>query len=232
SGRFGDLLHVDDPAQLAVIRRVAESRAEYRPETEAERVRAQMFTYQVDSSREALSYEEFLARLEASPECAGELGELADVLAARSRLDERPVPGLEDVPLQLHGSYRIREILTAVGFLTAGRRTPFQAGVLGLRDRRTELLFVTLDKSSGFHDRIAYHDYAVSPTRFHWQTQNSAGPDTPSGRRDIESRTNGWAFQLFVRVKTAEPYRVCWPGLLAVRDAGRGVRRSWGVWRG
>jgi hypothetical protein len=131
---------------------------------------------------------------------------------------------MEDVPLQLHGSYRIREILTAVGFLTAERRTPFQAGVLGLRDRRTELLFVTLDKSSGFHDRIAYHDYAVSPTRFHWQTQNSAGPDTVSGRRYIESRTNGWTFQLFVRVTTAEPYRVCGPVYLASPEDVSGDR--------
>jgi hypothetical protein len=40
---------------------------------------------------------------------------------------------------------------------------------------------VTLDKSEGYHDRIAYHDYAISPERFHWQTQYSAGPDTPAG---------------------------------------------------
>ena len=59
------------------------------------------------------------------------------------------------------------------------------------------ILFVTLDKSEGYHDRIAYHDYAVSAERFHWQTQNSAGPDTLSGQRYLESRTNGWQFQLF-----------------------------------
>jgi hypothetical protein len=48
----------------------------------------------------------------------------------------------------LHGAYQVREILTAFGFLTADRYTPFQTGVLALRDRSTELLFVTLDKSS------------------------------------------------------------------------------------
>ena len=83
--------------------------------------------------------------------------------------------------------------------------------MLALQARRTELLFVTLDKSAGFHDRIAYQDYAVSPERFHWQTQNSAGPHTKGGRRYIESATNGWGFQLFVRVRKSDPYRACGP---------------------
>ena len=51
--------------------------------------------------------------------------------------------------------------------------------MLPLTRRKTELLFVTLDKSEGYHDRISYHDYAISAERFHWQTQNSAGPDMP-----------------------------------------------------
>ena len=81
---------------------------------------------------------------------------------------------------------------------------PFQAGTLSLLIRKIELLFVTLDKSEGYHDRIAYHDYAISAERFHWQSQNSAGPDTPGGRRYLESATNGWQFQLFVRPRKGE----------------------------
>jgi hypothetical protein len=211
SRRFGDLLHIDDPAQLRLAARVSESPRDFVPETEDDRVRAQMLTYQVDSGHQPLSSSAMLERLGQFPNCAKELGELAGVLSARSRLDERRVPGLEDVPLQLHGAYRIREILTAAGYLTAIRRTPFQAGVLALPDRKTELLFVTLDKSEGFHDRIAYHDYAVSPKRFHWQTQNTAAPDTKVGRRYVESPANGWRFQLFVRAHKADAYRVCGP---------------------
>ena len=224
SRRLGDLLHVDDPAQLAAMRRVAEAPARYVPNTSDERMRAQMLTYQIDSGRQPLSYESMLARFAAHPACAKELGELADVLAARSRIERRSLPQLEDVPLQLHGAYRIREILTAVGYLTADRRTPFQAGVLALQDRRTELLFVTLDKSEGFHDRIAYQDYAVSPERFHWQTQNSAGPHTNAGRRYLESATNGWTFQLFVRVRTSDPYRACGPVRITSADDITGDR--------
>jgi len=163
-------------------------------------------------------------RLASLPECATELQEFAALRSTQSRLDPHPIPGLEDVPLALHGAYRIREILTAVGFLTSERRTPFQAGVLPLAGRKCELLFVTLDKSDGYHDRIAYHDYAVSPNLFHWQTQNAAGPDTAAGKRYINSGQNGWTFQLFVRTRKDQPYRACGPVVLAGPDAISGDR--------
>jgi hypothetical protein len=214
SRRFGDLLHVDDPSQISLMKRVAETRAAYAP-TGEDRIRMQMLTYQVDTSREPLAQETFLEQLAAAPACAEELGHLADILEARSRVRPLSVPGMEDVPLQLHGSYRIREILAAVGYHTASRRGPMRAGVLPLDDRKIELMFVTLDKSSGYHADIAYKDYAISPSRFHWQTQNAAGPDTPAGRRYVESRTNGWRFQLFVRLTKSDPYRVCGPVYIA-----------------
>ncbi len=170
-----------------------------------------MLTSQVEATGGALPYEAWLERSATLPECSRELAELAVLLLSRSRIDARPVPGLEDAPLQMHAGYRSREILAAVGYHTGVRRGPLRSGVVPLTDRRTELLFVTLDKSEGFHDRIAYHDYAVSDRRFHWQTQNSAGPNGKAGRRYLESRANGWAFQLFVRPTQADAYRVCGP---------------------
>ena len=71
------------------------------------------------------------------------------------------------MPLCLHAAYGVREILTAVGWLTAERRSPFVSGVLPLAGRKTELLFVTLDKSDGYHDPIAYQDCAISAERLH-----------------------------------------------------------------
>jgi hypothetical protein len=135
---------------------------------------------------------------------------------------------LEDTPLVLHAGYGIREVLTAVGWLTADRRTPFQAGVLALAARRTELLFVTLDKSEGYHDRIAYHDYAISTERFHWQTQNSAGPDTTAGRRYLDGEREGWQFQLFIRARKGDAYRACGPVL---KESAEGDRPMTIIWR-
>lgn len=212
SRRFSDLLHIDDPERIDLLRKVGEPAADYLPQGERERRLLQMFAYQVDAlQHQTGSGEDFLKRLHAHPEVRAELAEIGEVLEARSSVLHKAVPGLEDVPLCLHASYGIREILTATGWLTAERRAPFQAGVLALRDRKVELLFVTLDKREGYHERIAYRDYAISAERFHWQSQNSASPDTTAGRRYLESPANGWSFQLFVRRTKGETYRACGP---------------------
>ena len=140
---------------------------------------------------------------------------------------QRAIPGLEDCPLCLHAAYGVREILTAVGWLSAERRTPFQAGVLALHERKVELLFVTLDKREGYHAKIAYHDYAISAERFHWQSQNAAGPQTPAGRRYLESPGNGWGFQLFVRTAKGQPYRACGPVVLEQAEGSKPMSIRW-----
>ena len=229
SRRFGDLLHVDDPRRLDVM--AAAGARQGRPEAlDAHgELGRQMLAYQIDGRHEqAAGHEAFAERLARHPAIASELVELSDLLQARSTLGTNAVPGLEDTPLCLHAAYGAREVLTAVGWLTAARRAPFQAGVLPLASRKTELLFVTLDKSEGYHDRISYHDYAVSAERFHWQTQNSAGPDTPSGRRYVEGLTNGWQFQLFVRPRKGDAYRAC--GRVTLESA-EGDRPMSIVWR-
>ncbi|MBI5314453.1 MAG: DUF3427 domain-containing protein [Nitrospirae bacterium] len=226
--RFPDLLHYNDPEQIHLLMRISEPAVHYQTLTDRERCRLQMLVYQVDGQHHQTGGgEAFLARLSQTPEIYTELGELGGVLQARSNLRFRPVPGLTDVPLCLHASYGIREILTAVGWLTAERRTPFQAGVLALPNRKVELLFVTLDKSEGFHDRIAYRDYAISTERFHWQSQNSAGPDTPAGRRYLESPDNGWSFQLFVRRGKGDPYQACGPVTIEKAEGEKPMSIEW-----
>lgn len=226
--RFSDLLHLDDPGRTDLLLKVAEPGAAYQPQTDRERCLLQMLAYQVDGqSQQSGSGERFLYRVQRSPDHCEELVEIGEVLQSRGLLRERPIPGLEDFPLCLHAAYGIREILTAVGWLTADRRTPFQAGVLALHDRKTELLFVTLDKREGYHERIAYHDYAISAERFHWQSQNSAGPETMAGRRYLESPGNGWRFQLFVRAAKGKPYRACGPVTLERAEGSKPMSIYW-----
>jgi superfamily II DNA or RNA helicase/HKD family nuclease len=229
SRRLGDLLHVDDPRRLDVMRLVGSQQGLLPVLSEKDALGVQMLAYQIDGRHEqAAGYEAFNQRIARHPCIAGEMVELSALLQARSTLGAYALPGLEDTPLCLHGAYGAREVLTAVGWLTASRRAPFQSGVLPLTGRKTELLFVTLDKSEGYHDRIAYHDYAISAERFHWQTQNSAGPDTPGGRRYLESVTNGWQFQLFVRSRKGDAYRAC--GRLTLESAA-GDRPMSIIWR-
>jgi superfamily II DNA or RNA helicase len=230
SRRFGDLLHVDDPRRLDLMAAVGAGHNGQPQTLDAKGALAtQMLAYQIDGRHEqAAGHAAFVERLERHPAIAAELVELSGLLQARSSLGANAVPGLEDTPLCLHAAYGAREVLTAVGWLTAARRAPFQAGVLPLTSRRTELLFVTLDKSEGYHDRISYHDYAISAERFHWQTQNSAGPDTRSGRRYLESSINGWQFQLFVRPRKGDAYRACGR---VTRESAEGDRPMSIVWK-
>ncbi len=228
SRRFGDLLHLDDPRRLDAMVAVGTRYSNLPTSDVMDALSVQMLAYQIDGRHEQVAGPDaFIRRVQCDPAIAAELVELSEVLQARSTLAMKALPGLEDTPLCLHGAYGAREVLTAVGWLTAMRRAPFQAGVLPLSSRKTELLFVTLDKSEGYHDRIAYHDYAVSADRFHWQTQNSAGPDTPSGRRYLESSTNGWQFQLFVRMRKGEAYRACGRVLLESADGNRPMSILW-----
>jgi superfamily II DNA or RNA helicase/HKD family nuclease len=228
SRRFGDLLHVDDPHRLDLLQSIGASGARSGQNTPETALTSQMLAYQIDGRHDqAADHNAFLARLEAHPVICDELAELAGILQARTSLPFIRVPGLEDNPICLHSAYGVREILTATGWWTASRRPSFREGVLRLPERKTELLFVTLDKSEGYHDRIAYHDYAISAERFHWQTQNSAGPDTMSGRRYLESPGNGWQFQLFVRARKGDAYRACGRVSLEKAEGDRPMSLIW-----
>lgn len=227
SRRLSALLHVDDPLRIAVLTDPLATVGEARESREG--VLVQMLAYQIDSQHAQVgSGDQFVERLTRHPSVLEDLRELAPLLAAHTPFDQhRPVPGLEDTPLCLHATYGIRELLSAVGWLTSEKRIPFQAGVLALEGRKTELLFVTLDKRKGYHERIAYRDYAISPDRFHWQTQNAAGPATMAGRRYLESSTNGWTFQLFVRPEAGDPYRACGPVVLEQAVGEKPMSITW-----
>lgn len=228
SRRAADLLHVDDPVRLAMLERLPSLLDSSHCINKNEGALLQMLAYQIDGRHERTSDPaSFLARLGSNAPVVEEMAELGRWLETSSSLPRTPLPGLEDTPLILHARYGVREVLTAVGWLTADRRAPFQAGVLPLPQRKTELLFVTLDKSEGYHDRIAYRDHAISADRFHWQSQNSAGPDTPAGRRYLDSAVNGWRFQLFVRMRKTQPYRACGPVVLESAEGSRPMSIQW-----
>ena len=223
--RFADLLHSNDPLALRLWRELGPRlRGD---DTNARRI--QMLAYQLfPRITDRMSSEEFVARLEAQPYLREELGELSELLAARTELPVRQIPGFpEEWPLLLYGRYEIREILTAVGWLTESRRTPHQSGKVAIDEQKIECLFVTLDKTEGYHDRISYHDYAISPEIFHWQTQNNVGPDTPAGGRYIESPENGWRFFLFVRENKEAAYCALGPATKIHIEGDRPMSLHW-----
>ena len=229
--RFAALLHSNDPAQLSLMESLASSVLDEVGLDGSAAARLQMLAYQIDGAATRVgSGRAFAKRLRDNLNCVGELAELAQVLEGNGLPHATPLTGLEWTPLCLHGHYRLNEILTAVEFLTATHRPLFNTGVLRLKDRKIELMFVTLDKRSGFHESIAYHDYALSNELFHWQSQNSAASTTRIGRQYIESageEPNGWTFQLFVRVDHDSAYLACGPVKFQTSHGERPMNITW-----
>ena len=229
SRRFASLCHRDAPNQIDALRLAADRAGALQENlTAQEAALVQMLAYQVDgTSSQVGGPVQFLSRLKNNPNATTELRELANVLEVRSTLASVPLPGLEATPLLLHGQYSSREIQTAVGWLTDSARPAAREGVLRLPAQRTEVLFVTLDKSSGYHDSVNYHDYAISPSRFHWQSQNSTAPETPIGQQYLASPGNGWRFQLFVRANRQSPFIACGPVTLVESTGARPMNIVW-----
>jgi hypothetical protein len=105
-------------------------------------------------------------------------------------------------------AYGIREILTAhrLAEPRAGAHLSRLASS-PLHERKVELLFVTLDKREGYHERIAVPRLRDQPGAASTGNRRiRRGRIRPVGRRYLESPGNGWSFQLFVRtVKRERP---------------------------
>lgn len=210
SAGFQRLLHMDDLEQLECIRKVAEAGAGYNV-SNAEQRALRPFAYQVAGASLHGSHADIVAMITDRPALCEELVDVASLLEAKCSHVYRPLPGLEESGLKLHAAYTRGEILTAIDHYTGVNDNSQREGVLSLADHRTDLFFVTLDKSNAAHEGVAYEDYAISQNLFHWQSQNSASPTSKVGQRYITSPDTGWRFQLFVRLNNKSPYRACGP---------------------
>jgi hypothetical protein len=121
-----------------------------------------------------------------------------------------------------------REIAAAVGYVEAGdKNISLQGGILRL-EGHDELLFVTLDKSGKrFSPTTRYRDYAISPELFHWETQAAASVTRPSGRRYLDSATNGWSFFLFVRTDPEAAFAFLGPIHYEAHTGDRPIAITW-----
>jgi superfamily II DNA or RNA helicase/HKD family nuclease len=200
SRRIGLLQHIDEPDRIRSYRDILRASIEPRPLTDHERRRLVMLDSQLHHRGVLRAAEETIEYFVARPTIVRELVELGEVLEDRVGLADQILP-VSEWSLALHRHYSRREIAAAVGYVEAGdKNISLQGGILQLKEQQRELLFVTLDKSGkAFSPTTRYRDYAISPELFHWETQAAASVRRPSGRRYLDSATNGWSFFLFVR---------------------------------
>jgi hypothetical protein len=112
----------------------------------------------------------------------------------------RPLePGLESVTLCTDARYSSAEVLAALGYATLERPPAnFREGVLWTESLQTDALFVTISKSErDYSPTTMHHDYEISPSLFHWESQNATSVDSPVGRRYLTQRESGTHVLLF-----------------------------------
>ena len=129
-----------------------------------------------------------------------ELVELLDVLQGARISGHRAIDPFGVVPIHSHATYSRYEILAAYGAINIGRLREAREGVMWNEAHRTDLFFVTLDKSADtFSPTTRYNDYPISPTRFHWESQSTTSSTSPVGQRYINHAARGSSVVLFVR---------------------------------
>ncbi|WP_289107898.1 DEAD/DEAH box helicase [uncultured Pseudoalteromonas sp.] len=129
-----------------------------------------------------------------------ELTQVITLLINRIHQQESDLTCLPNHAIKLHSRYTRQQILAAFGAHSFDKKSTAREGVLEFKNQNLELLFVTLNKcEKTYSPTTLYHDYAISPTLFHWQTQNSARPEHGRGLSYIEHQKTGKTILLFVR---------------------------------
>lgn len=225
-----NLLCQDDSGFLRAAIRVAEEGGTYKVQTKQDLRRRDAVSAELFPSRDdAVPGSDLANRLADASALRDEIAQVARMIDDASDIEEQSVPGMPDTwPFTLHCSYHLRTICLFTGKVAPNSRHLPREGLILFPEQKIEIMLVTLDKSTGFQATTSYHDYAISPELFHWQTQNSAGPHTQAGRRYIHGRDKGWVFQLFVRETKKDLYRCLGP---VAHESNEGEKPMSIIWR-
>ena len=201
---IGRLIHADDHERLKAWRDILDAGSSNRIsglQGRRHRLGLMLFAVLGGRRRPISEADRVLKMICESKELCDEIGDLLEILADRIRTVPRPLDPSGDVPLASHATYTLGEIVAAYRHTdTRGALLLPQGGVLWNKATRTDLLFVTLEKSErDYSPSTRYADYPISPTLFHWESQNTASPDTQTGCRYVEQPAEGTNVILFVR---------------------------------
>ena len=99
--------------------------------------------------------------------------------------------------LELHSTYTRTQLLAGLDFL---ENYAVSEGVKYLKDKDTDLLFITLNKANKYYSpTTAYHDYSISDKLFHWQSQSTTSDTSATGMRYRSRDGKSGNVLLFVR---------------------------------
>ena len=201
------MLHVDDPLRLTGFQRLfaGDNPAKADASSAQQRMLLMLLGFRERPLAELQGAWDDLWR---NPAILDELRQLLERLDDRVRRRTWPLERLAlDVPLRVHGTYTLDEVMAAFDERdAAGRVKRLREGVFHAKRAKADLLFVTLEKAeSDYSPSTMYNDYAISPRRFHWESQSAVHEGTETGKRYIEHERRGQRVLLFVRQRLDDP---------------------------
>ncbi|MFZ3557786.1 MULTISPECIES: DUF3427 domain-containing protein [unclassified Streptomyces] len=238
--RVHAFLHVDDPERAAAYKRLLSDDAPaYENLNATDKTFARMLFFNLwDKAGGFSSYEAGLASLREQTSLRDELRQVLDYVMDES--DHFPIP-LEGphahLPLKIHSAYNRSEILAALGVARFGGQMPgsFAQGVLWDEANQTDSLLITLEKNEkDFSPTVRYKDYALSPSLFHWESQNATADTSRTGLRYQQHAEHGSHVLLFMRrykdtdTGKAQPWMLLGP---ATYDSHTGSKPMSITWR-
>jgi superfamily II DNA or RNA helicase/HKD family nuclease len=231
---FHQLIHVDSRKRLQFYLRIVSEESlsdENLPVIEQRMIHMLAFRLlSVDERTLNGTSNVVLERLRGNPAVKEEFVELCRALVEKIKLHSDEKPLIIDSPLFLHRQYERDEVFVAFGKSELVGSWQSQTGRVWLEDKNAEILFVTLDKSDKtFSPSTRYEDYAISQTRFHWQSQSTTSEQSKTGRRYIEQKDNGASFLLFVRGRKKEPFVFLGPARYSSHKDSRPMNIIWNL---
>jgi hypothetical protein len=174
-----------------------------------------------------------LARLWSHSSIREELVQLLPLLAEESTSLARDLNLQPEIPLLAHQRYTRNEILAALAAATVERPPRSQEGVFYSEAYRSDLFFITLQKTPGrFSPTTMYRDYAISPNLFHWESQSTTSVASRTGQRYIHHVATGNRILLFARETDSKdgltsPYLFLGPADYVEHRGDRPVAITW-----
>ena len=181
-----------------------------------------------------MSLDEAETRWRANPTAITDLRAILEY--RRSHTHTRPTEVIADLagPLAVHAEYTRDEILAALGHWEMNKRPECREGVLHLAKQKIDAFFITLHKTEdAYSPTTMYEDYAISDRLFHWQSQSTTSDTSPTGRRYINHRQEGYTPLLFVRENKsltgglASPYAFLGPARYVSHEGSRPMSIEW-----
>ncbi len=223
------LLHVDDLDRLTRWRSwMAEDQP--RPPDPTDPYQLMLFAALGQARRPVDELGQLLAELWSDPVVLGEVRQLLEVLDDRRRETTHALPGL---PFMVHATYSRDEVSAGLLEVRMGKLLRTQGGVYRCDNHRCDVLFVTLKKDErDFTPTTLYNDYAMSPRRFHWESQGTTRLESSTGQR-YRAPPEGWRILLFVRQakkddrKLTRPYLFLGPVRCVSASGERPIQIVW-----